>query len=76
MDMTVTVTGTIEITPWILGWGDAVEVLAPPELRDKIAEIGEGMTARNRGAEKPIRPPRAAASRKPGKPRRPSARRA
>ena len=76
VDMTVTVTGTIEITPWILGWGDAVEVLAPPELRDKIAEIGRGMWTRNAAAEKPIRPRRAAASRKPGKPRRPSARRA
>jgi predicted DNA-binding transcriptional regulator YafY len=46
--MTVTVAGTVEITPWILGWGDAVEVLAPRELRDKIAATGQKMGERNR----------------------------
>ena len=45
--MTVKVTGTIEITPWILGWGDAVEVLAPPDLREKVAAIGTKMSERN-----------------------------
>jgi predicted DNA-binding transcriptional regulator YafY len=48
VNMTVTVTGTVEITPWILGWGDAVEVLAPAELRRKIADVGVKMAARNR----------------------------
>ena len=47
VNMTVTVTGTVEITPWILGWGDAVEVIAPPELRKKIADAGAKMSARN-----------------------------
>jgi predicted DNA-binding transcriptional regulator YafY len=47
VDMTVTVTGTLEITPWILGWGDAVEVLAPQDLRDKIGTVGTNMAARN-----------------------------
>src|SRR5213079_548470 len=47
LDMTVTVTGTVEITPWILGWGDAVEVLAPRDLRDKIASAGAKMALRN-----------------------------
>jgi predicted DNA-binding transcriptional regulator YafY len=47
VNMTVTVTGTVEITPWILGWGDAVEVLAPPDLRKKISGIGTKMAARN-----------------------------
>jgi len=47
LDMTVTVTGTVEITPWILGWGDAVEVLAPPALREAIAATGLNMGARN-----------------------------
>jgi predicted DNA-binding transcriptional regulator YafY len=46
--MTVTVAGTVEITPWILGWGDAVEVLAPRDLRDKIAATGQKMGERNR----------------------------
>src|SRR5438309_1011415 len=27
--LTVTVAGTVEITPWILGWGDVEDVLAP-----------------------------------------------
>jgi predicted DNA-binding transcriptional regulator YafY len=47
VNMTVTVTGTVEITPWILGWGDAVEVLAPTDLRKKIGEVGTKMAARN-----------------------------
>jgi len=47
LDMTVTVTGTVEITPWILGWGDAVEVVAPQDLRDKIAGMGAKMAERN-----------------------------
>jgi len=76
VDMTVTVTGTIEITPWILGWGEAVEVMAPVELRANIAAIGEKMADRNgAGSDRPrLRP--AAPSRTPGKPSRPSARRA
>ena len=32
-----TVAGTIEIRIWILSWGEDVEVLAPPELRDEVA---------------------------------------
>jgi predicted DNA-binding transcriptional regulator YafY len=76
VEMTVTVTGTVEITPWILGWGEAVEVLAPLDLRDKIAAVGEGMAARNRAESDLAMPRRAVASRKPGKPSRPLARRA
>ena len=76
VDMTVTVTGTVEITPWILGWGEAVEVLAPLDLREKIAAVGEGMAARNRSKSNSAMPLRAATSRKPGKPSRPLARRA
>jgi predicted DNA-binding transcriptional regulator YafY len=77
VDMTVTVTGTIEITPWILGWGEAIEVLAPDELRSKIVAIGEKLAERNRGAaSESARPRRAATSRRPGKASRLSARRA
>jgi predicted DNA-binding transcriptional regulator YafY len=36
IEMTFRVAGTVEIRPWILSWGDAVEVLAPPELRAAI----------------------------------------
>src|SRR5947209_5955478 len=46
--LTVTVAGTVEITPWILGWGDVVEVLAPQELREKIGATGLKMGERNR----------------------------
>ncbi len=38
LDFTVTVAGTMEITPWILSWGAEVEVLAPEGLRARIAE--------------------------------------
>jgi len=48
VDMRVTVAGTVEIAPWILGWGDAVEVLAPLELRQRIADAGTRMAALNR----------------------------
>jgi predicted DNA-binding transcriptional regulator YafY len=55
VNMTVTVTGTVEITPWILGWGDAVEVLAPQDLRDKIGAVGGKMAARNSAKKTPDR---------------------
>jgi predicted DNA-binding transcriptional regulator YafY len=37
VEMAVTVAGTVEIRPWILSWGDAVEVIEPAELRDAVA---------------------------------------
>jgi proteasome accessory factor B len=37
------VDGLGEITWWILGYGDQVEVLAPVALRNRIAEIARGM---------------------------------
>jgi predicted DNA-binding transcriptional regulator YafY len=77
LDMTVKVAGTIEITPWILGWGEAVEVLAPPDLRAKIAAAGQKMAARNQvAAVTSATRRRGAASRTTGKASRPSARRA
>lgn len=48
LEMSVTVAGTVEITPWILGWGETVEVLEPPELRRRIAEIGGVLADRHR----------------------------
>ncbi len=33
------VSGTLEIRPWILGWGADVEVLAPEALRGEVAGI-------------------------------------
>jgi predicted DNA-binding transcriptional regulator YafY len=40
------VAGTIEIRLWILSWGEDVEVLAPPDLRDQVREIHRHALAR------------------------------
>jgi len=37
VELTFTVAGIIEIRPWILSWGDGVEVLAPTSLRESVA---------------------------------------
>jgi predicted DNA-binding transcriptional regulator YafY len=37
VEMTVEVAGIVEIRPWIMSWGDAVEVVEPPELREVVA---------------------------------------
>jgi predicted DNA-binding transcriptional regulator YafY len=37
VEMGLTVAGIVEIRPWILSWGDGVEVLGPPELREAVA---------------------------------------
>jgi predicted DNA-binding transcriptional regulator YafY len=42
----VTVAGPIEIRLWILSWGDAVEVLEPPGLRDDVAATHARAAAR------------------------------
>lgn len=44
--LTLRVAGTLEITPWILSWGDQVEVLAPVELREGIAATARALTRR------------------------------
>ena len=46
VELSVTVAGIVEIRPWILSWGDGVEVLAPPELREAVARSLRGATAR------------------------------
>ncbi len=42
--MTLEVMNTVELCSWILGWGDAMEVLSPPELRQRVAEIARAIT--------------------------------
>jgi predicted DNA-binding transcriptional regulator YafY len=37
VELSVQVAGIVEIRPWIMSWGDAVEVLEPPELREVVA---------------------------------------
>jgi predicted DNA-binding transcriptional regulator YafY len=45
LELTLSAGGTFEIARWILGWGDAVEVLRPEALRKQIQEI-HGSAAR------------------------------
>ncbi|MFM7782168.1 MAG: WYL domain-containing protein [Candidatus Limnocylindrus sp.] len=40
----------LEIRAWILGWGDGVEVLKPPTLRDDVARILATAASRYRNA--------------------------
>ena len=42
----MTVAGIIEIRPWILSWGDGVEVLEPPSLREAVAAAVRDAAAR------------------------------
>jgi predicted DNA-binding transcriptional regulator YafY len=46
LELAVRVAGIVEIRPWILSWGDQVEVLEPPELRDVVATALRGAAAR------------------------------
>ena len=46
VELTVKVAGIIEIRPWILSWGDAVEVLDPPELRASVRDVVRRAAAR------------------------------
>jgi predicted DNA-binding transcriptional regulator YafY len=46
IEMRLAVAGIVEIRPWILSWGDAVEVLAPPALREVVATAVRSAAAR------------------------------
>ncbi|HJP72296.1 MAG TPA: WYL domain-containing protein [Candidatus Limnocylindria bacterium] len=46
VELSVTVAGIVEIQPWILSWGAAVEVLEPSELRDAVAATVRSAAAR------------------------------
>ena len=46
LELSVTVAGIVEIRPWILSWGDGVEVIGPPELRDAVATAVRGAATR------------------------------
>jgi len=39
VEMTFRAGGEFEIVRWILGWGDAAEVVEPAELRERVAEV-------------------------------------
>jgi len=46
VELEVVVAGTVEIRPWILSWGEAVEVIGPAELRDAVAAAVRAASAR------------------------------
>jgi predicted DNA-binding transcriptional regulator YafY len=46
IEMRLSVAGIVEIRPWILSWGDAVEVLEPPALREVVAAAVRNAAAR------------------------------
>ncbi len=46
LQLTVQVAGIVEIRPWILSWGDAVEVLEPATLRASVATTLQAGAAR------------------------------
>jgi predicted DNA-binding transcriptional regulator YafY len=43
LEMTFHAGGQFEIRRWILGWGDAVEVISPASLRMGIERVAESM---------------------------------
>lgn len=45
VDVTFEVGGLLEITPWVLSWGEAVEVLAPAQLRQRVATAARAQAA-------------------------------
>ncbi|HEX2140758.1 MAG TPA: WYL domain-containing protein [Candidatus Limnocylindria bacterium] len=46
VEMRLSVAGIVEIRPWILTWGDAVEVMEPPALREAVAAAVRKAAAR------------------------------
>jgi predicted DNA-binding transcriptional regulator YafY len=46
VELTFTVAGIVEIRPWILSWGDGVEVISPPSLRESVASAVNNAAAR------------------------------
>ena len=45
IELTMEVAGTVELTSWVLGFGDKSEVIEPASLRDQIAgELGRAAT--------------------------------
>jgi predicted DNA-binding transcriptional regulator YafY len=53
VELAMDVSGTVELTSWILGWGDKVEVLEPESLREEIAADVERVSQRYRSAGTP-----------------------
>jgi len=56
LEWRATVSGTIEIRLWILSWGDEVEVISPPDLREDVATTHARAAARYGPEAMPGRP--------------------
>ena len=57
LEMSITIASTVELLPWILGWGGHCEVLAPKRLRAEVAaELRCAADRYSRGAGLPRRP--------------------
>lgn len=48
IELTMNVSGTVEVLSWVLGFGDKAEVMEPGSLRDQVAAELERATARYR----------------------------
>jgi predicted DNA-binding transcriptional regulator YafY len=46
VELSLTVAGIVEIRPWVLSWGEAVEVIEPQALRESVAAAVRGAAAR------------------------------
>ena len=46
LELRFRIAGLLEILSWVLGWGDAVEVLQPAELRAQVASIARNMATK------------------------------
>ena len=57
IDLQFSVDGIEELARWVLSFGDEVEVLAPPELRDRIFEIAVNLSRMHTRELKSQHPP-------------------
>ena len=53
IDFRVRVNGLGEISWWVLGYGDQVEVIAPPELRERVCDVAKSMVQRYAASGEP-----------------------
>lgn len=48
VEMTLRVNALVELRRWILSWGEGVEVISPPELRERVHAEARGLARDNR----------------------------
>lgn len=57
LDVTLRLGALAEVERWVLGWGAAVEVLEPPELRERIRTVATELRRRYQRKQAPGRRP-------------------